>query len=1042
MPDSSTRVKKRKATHPPRFAKVAEQPTAAPVPKAMAGAVAPTPPATTEAQLAPSTPATPSDAQPSRAKPNSKAWLSMLCGLGALGLAGAGEALVESHNTTIVSLLLYLAGIALFAWSALLIPRDPADLPTPGPAPNQPKQHNTRSWTTLAGGVLAAIVLNLLSYLSLRDDLKSGAGALLWLASLVVLAATGIALSRGYGWPARWGTTAPMSPRSRLFVIAVIVLVLVVAALARLLALDVIPFGINADEGDRAASAMQIIRDTNTDSIFADGWYQISMVYFTLLSWLLKLLGIGFVQARVFGGIASLLACATIIWIGARHFSWRVGLMAGGLFALLAIALQFARETSEAGPTATLWALSIAFFLEGARTGRLWAWVGAGLAGGFSIYFYPTGRLWPAFAAVFCVYLMVHGLGGRRLAIARGVALAAVAAVMIMMPFVVNGLNHPETFTLRANDTSIFTQNNATRLDYYKPEWSTPKLLVEQTIRSVGAFNQVEDEGGFWPTNTPIMNGLLAVLTLLGLGWVCLRVRDPRFAALAAWFWFGLVGVIVTVETPNYQRLAVAVPAMAFFPALVLDNLARRAELSFASIARAKTSWAISARAGARTGATALAAAVILWVCVDQGRYYFVDYAKVDRWPQPTIQGTSVRDQGDNTLVVTLSRSYHMVNSGWVRLLAPDTPRGGMRTPDTDLPLSLPDMTNLAFAIYPSQSFYLPYLRDIYPTGITQAFTHPSEGTVVTMYKVSQSDWAATQGATAHLPSGQAVQVPTLGAVPPGVTGFPAQVTWTAGLRVPTYWNYSFRIGPGPARLSIDGVEVLNVPAPAREMTATLSLAAGDHAVTFEDTVAAAGASPTFEWAQALRPDNNGNSAPLEWSAVNTDALAAKQSAPEGLYAVLQQAGKQDRHFFSHTVAHCCLTDQVQDGGKPYTVAWTGSLDAPATGAYTMTLLAEGVATLRIDGATVIATGQPSDTPGVVGVILSAGKHDVELKVVVENTRGDVEWRWTPPGGEDSIVPPSALSPPPGVGVGPPLDLKLFQNERVDLQRTPLETIR
>ncbi|HST04423.1 MAG TPA: PA14 domain-containing protein [Chloroflexia bacterium] len=1036
MQGSSTRVKRRKATRPPRFAKIAGQPTAvSATPLDRTGTVAPIATPVIEELPDPPHSITPDDVQANLA---GRAWVSLLCGLGALALAGAGEALVESHNTTILSLLLYLAAIALFAWSALLIPRDSADLPTPYPSSAQPVRSKRRSWAKLWGGILAAIVLNALSFFSLRDDLKSGVGLVLWLASIAVLAATCIAFGWRVRWSARWGTGARMSPRSRLFVLVLIVLVLLVAAIARFVALDVVPFGINADEGDRAATSMQIIRGTNTDSIFADGWYQISMMYFTMLSWLLKVLGIGFAQARVFGGIASLLGCGALIWIGARHFSWRVGLMAGGLFALLAIALQFARETSEAGPTATLWAFSIAFFLEAARTGKLWAWVGAGLAGGFSIYFYPTGRLWPAFAALFCIYLLVHGLGGRRLAIARGVALAAVAAVMIMMPFVVNGLNHPETFTLRANDTSIFTQNNATRLDYYKPEWSTPQLVVEQTIRSVGAFNQVHDEGGFWPTNQPIMYGLLAVLTLLGLGCVCLRVRDPRYAALALWFWLGLVGVIVTVETPNYQRLAVAVPVMALFPALVLDNLARRAESSVASIAHVKTGLVKYARAGA----TALVAIAILWLCIDQGRYYFVDYAKVDRWPQPTIQGTSVRDQGDDTLVITLGRSYHMVNSGWVRLLAPDTPHGGMRTPDTDLPLSLPATTKLAFQIYPNQDFYLPYLRDIYPTGTLRSYSHPTEGTVVTMYKVPQSDWAAMQGAVAHLPSGQLVHVPTLGAVPPDMTSFPAQVTWTAGLRVPTYWNYGFRIGPGPSLLNIDGTEVLNVPRGASEMTTTVSLAAGDHAISFEGEVTAANTPPAFEWAQATRPDNNGVSAPVEWSPVSTDALSAQQSTPEGLYAVLQQAGKQDMHFFSHTVAHCCLSEQVQDGGKPYTVTWSGALDAPVTGAYTMTLLAEGAATLQLDGSVIIATGAASDTPSVASVSLPAGKHTVELMVAVDNTRGDMEWRWTPPGGEDSIVPPSALTPPPNVGVGPPLDLKLYRGENVDLQYTPLETVR
>ncbi len=38
------------------------------------------------------------------------------------------------------------------------------------------------------------------------------------------------------------------------------------------------------------------------------------------------------------------------------------------------------------------------------------------------------------------------------------------------------------------------------------------------------------------------------------------------------------------------------------------------------------------------------------------------------------------------------------------------------------------------------------------------------------------------------------------------------------------------------------------------------------------------------------------------------------------------------------------------------------------------------------------------------------------------NARRDpaaLEWAWTPPDGETSIVPPSVLLPPPGAGSGP-----------------------
>ena len=142
--------------------------------------------------------------------------------------------LVESHNTSILSLLFYLAGIALFALSALLLPPGLADLPIPTPA-DAPNRLSKRHVIILVAGVVIAVVLNVLALFSLRANLQSGVGAWLWLASLVVLAATGIVLHRTFGWRPRWGEGARLSSRSRLFVIAIVVIVLVVAALARFL---------------------------------------------------------------------------------------------------------------------------------------------------------------------------------------------------------------------------------------------------------------------------------------------------------------------------------------------------------------------------------------------------------------------------------------------------------------------------------------------------------------------------------------------------------------------------------------------------------------------------------------------------------------------------------------------------------------------------------------------------------------------------------------------------------------------------------------
>ena len=86
------------------------------------------------------------------------------------------------------------------------------------------------------------------------------------------------------------------------------------------------------------------------------------------------------------------------------------------------------------------------------------------MAGGLSLYFYPSGRLWAVLAALWCAYLFVHGLGGRRLSIVRGIVLAALAALLIVMgPYWSHVTTSPEafqTFTLRAKETSIFTNDN------------------------------------------------------------------------------------------------------------------------------------------------------------------------------------------------------------------------------------------------------------------------------------------------------------------------------------------------------------------------------------------------------------------------------------------------------------------------------------------------------------------------------------------------------------------------------------------------------
>jgi len=954
---------------------------------------------------------------------------SLAVGLVALLLAAGGEALARQHNPTLLSPGLYLIAIVMFTLSTrggaacLRQPKGIAQgmLPaasefasagtTCAAASPNPKR---RRLVTLTGAGLA-LALALGALIELRADLRSIAGAWLWIAGLSALVMTGIALRRNDGWPALWGADIwPRDRRSRFLLIGAVVVLLAIAAAARLVGLDKVPLGINADEGDRAATSISILRGANTNSIFDSGWYYISMMYFTLLAQFFKLAGIGFVQARTFTALFGIASVAPATLLAIRHFGWRVGLLAGFLLSLLGVSLQFARETSEAGITATCWALSLLFFLEAARRGQSWAWIGAGLAGGYSLYFYPSGRLWAFAAVAFCLYLLVHGLGARRRAILRGMALAALAALLCAGPFLVNASARPGELSRRFEQTAAFIGDNATRLAYYTPGMSAAQLWLEQCVRALGMFNQFPDGGGFWPTGLPLMPAALALLTLVGIGWCTLRWRDPRCAALAIWFWVSLSGVITTVETPNVQRLATAVPILTVFPALVLDELARRAERLGLQ----------SAKQGLLRRLPNIAvAALVVALMISQANFYFVEYAGMERWPFPTAEGNAANSEGANAWVLSLGRDFHRINSGWIRLLAPGVERAGIQSPGLNLPLTWPATSDLAFTLYAKQSYYLPYLALLYPGGVTVPYLHRTEGLMFTYYRVTQQQWAAAQGVTVTPLSAAPVRVPALGVAPSGWNIFPAAMRWSAGLHVPRYWNYGFQAGPGPARLTIDGIEVLNVPAGATSISTTVALAHGDHALQLDGALSAEGQSIVVQWAERLTDEPMPAAA---WQTLPTASLIAGQDRPVGLFGVGQVPGRPAQHRIDRTLATCCLRDELQAEGRSYMLTWTGVLSAPAAGTYAMSLFAQGDAILQIDGQTVIHTDEPAERPVTGTLSLSAGAHAVLLVYRASDTPGGLEWAWTPPDGPTSIVPYTVLSPPPGAGIEPPVPLSLL----------------
>jgi dolichyl-phosphate-mannose-protein mannosyltransferase/PA14 domain-containing protein len=916
----------------------------------------------------------------------------LAAGAAALTLAVAGELTARQSGDPIAAIPLYVAAIVL--WAVTARPHS-IDTPTSDGRVGSPGR--------LLCGLAVAVVLDGIALVVLAGDEHSNAAAWPWLASLAALVATAALAGRRGGWSPRWRGAERVVLRSPWTVVAVALVVAIAEAL-RLVRLDSVPLGINADEGDRAALSLQVLHGDSTAGVFEGGWYRISMVYFWTLAQVMRLFGTSYADARILGALAGTVTVATVTWIGLRHFGLRVGLIAGGLLAVAGVALQFSRETTEAGPTAMFWTVSMAFLLEGVRSGRASSWIGAGMAGGAGLYFYPSGRSWVLLAVLFLAYLTALGLGiPRRQILLRG-AICLLAAVLVMAPFLSYGARHPDVLFRRAAETTVLDRANAARLDYYDPSWSMPRLLGEQVVRSLGILDRTGDQGGFWPTDRSILTPVLALLTLLGLGWSCLRWRDPRAVLLGLWFVVGFAGVVFTVETPNLQRMAVAVPASTLFAALVLDDLWERI-LDVGRWLAPRRRRAIPALAGVSI------ACVVAWIAWSETSFYFRDYASEDRWVRPNAEGQAVAQAGPGTLVVTIGRSFHMVNSGWVRLLAQQTPRGGLEAPG-DLPLSLPPRTNLAFMLYPDQlAAYLPLLRALYPGGTLKRFTHPTEGLMFVHYRVSRAQWARSQGARVEA-GGRSTRVQTLGEPPPGWRRFPARMRWSAGLRVPQYGTYTFLARGGDTTLVLDGVRVIGRGRPRR---ATVTLPAGMHAVELAATVTAFGQTP-LEWSGAT-----GAGSPLLLQPFAQSELDSRQVRPAGLLGRVDVEGETWDRRVDGTLATCCLYDDVGMPGRSVTARWRGTLVAPRTGTYPLSVFSQGQLEFRIDGQPVLRSTTDADAVTHARPRLLRGPHELDITYRLSRSPGGIEWMWTPPGGPSSIVPPSALRPPRAAGPRPPV---------------------
>ncbi|MDQ3927644.1 MAG: glycosyltransferase family 39 protein, partial [Chloroflexota bacterium] len=683
-------------------------------------------------------------------------------------------------------------------------------------------------WRATGTGLALTLALAGWSAFTLNKDIASALGGWLWGGSLLALLAT---FAGAPPWPRGagllpgpygdfFGRGVPRVPAR--WEALLVGAMLLVALGMRLANLEYFP-GIFGDEGERGMDA-RAIEEGQQPLLFGYGWWQVPNLYFYLVSFMLRIFGDNMVGDRMLSVISGVVAVWFVYRTGRLLWGARAGLVAGALLAVSPVALQFSRQAGESTPTGALWAVGFYFLCMALRYRRWSDWALSGIAWGFSLYFYAAGKLIIPLVLLVALYCLARWRLEFFKRYAPGFLLLGLAFGLTFMPYgIFSYQDHWQGFTGRAQETSIFSPQNQVAVFArhgipYDPSAATQplaqQLLAQPLPWAQVLYNQMRvtievlyrsGDPTFFYKNTPhggsLLSPLLAALALLGLAYGTWKLWDARFGLVCIWFWVGMLGPALTMDTPSVQRITGAWPALMLFPAVLLDRI-------FAA------GWPLNVRLARRWVAVPLAA-LLIFFGADGYQDYFVSYAATCPYCDATAQARYAVDLGQDYKAYQMGVGGYDVffTYGPTRFLAK-----GVEGIDVPVPAELFPITNnngkgAAFIVYRPNYDYLPIIRLFYPGGKEEVIKSADGMERFTSYKISRQQMAGFQAlhATYRPKGGRPVErvEPNLGtspssgewSSPPGLA-YPASATWQGGLVAPAYGAYTFQLsGPPDARL-------------------------------------------------------------------------------------------------------------------------------------------------------------------------------------------------------------------------------------------------
>lgn len=495
-------------------------------------------------------------------------YLATLCLMSGLALALAGQfCFAQRRQYPWDGAVLYGLAIALFLTAVRQV--------SPPQQPAKPRWSGVTGWVRRhpwrALGVAASVSATVAVGRAAAGEPSSAQGyALLVVWGLGVLAYLAAMTEHQDLWA--WLSGLPARLQAGRWEAVAVLGLFVVAALARLTALDRIPYILTGDEASMGREAVAVLQGRLANP-FVTGWFSHPTLFFYLQAVALRWLGDPVIGLRALPALAGALTVPAVYLLAREMFGRRVAFAASAFLAAYHLAVHYSRLGLNNAVDPLLAALGFYLLLVGLRTRCRWRVALAGVVLGLDQYFYMGSRVIPVVLIAWVAWLAWREPGFWRTH--RGLLLVLGGGFLVAgWPLFVFFARHPADFMARANQLGIL-QSGWLAQEAMLTQRSAASLLWEQFLRAALAFHYYHDVSVFYRPGTALLGAVSAVAFTLGLAYSMAHLGERRHAVLVFWFWGVVVfgGMLLTSPPASHRLLLAAVP-VSVFVALGLDRVA------------------------------------------------------------------------------------------------------------------------------------------------------------------------------------------------------------------------------------------------------------------------------------------------------------------------------------------------------------------------------------------------------------------------------------------------------------------------------------